>query len=659
MNKLSEKEFRLLEYLERNPGEFFASQFLADLISVSDRTARKYLKNIQSFLENHGAEIQMKKGSGYQLIIHNSAKYINDIIRVHQNAPFKIRYEEKSDRQLKMLNQLLINEQHLSFDELMDMVHLGETATHNLLHDIGQSLSAYDLLLKHEDDAFFIEGSERNKRNYILDYFWRDNQYNLFGRDLQNDDDRVNPEKIFMIVLDECRKQRFQISDYELSNLVLHLSLATERLKLGHELSDKANIFSQKDIFNSSETEMKVAKKVIKKIEDYYDVGFPDAEINYVVAHLKAKINTQMNIRKDDFDDAERELRQLLIKINQESPVKLSIDRTLINGILQHMGPLLNRLRYDIPLKNPLIAEIKETYSEILEISIKYLSHFSLLENYHLSLDEWAYLVIHILASHERQNAQNKIKVTVICSTGLGSAQMLKSRLENEFGSRIEILNVVGFYQLSNELLADTDLIVSTIDISNRFFNIPIVYVNVFLTDTDIQKINEYLRIFHEKSDKTLEEIEDSQNILFDDFFTEERFIVFHHPAKKDEVLYQLISTLSDAKDEQFVSDFMQQIDLREQLGSLVFEKNIAFPHPAKLMGNVCEIAVGIIPDGIHWDAETNDVRIVILLSPSKYENKGLEDVVQRLIRFMSSDEAKQKLIHYPSFGNLIDLLKN
>ena len=82
------------------------------------------------------------------------------------------------------------------------------------------------------------------------------------------------------------------------------------------------------------------------------------------------------------------------------------------------------------------------------------------------------------MAAKERYKEQRKYNVLVICATGYGSAQMLKSRIENELGNLFDY-DVIG-YEINDEKLKGIDFIVSSIALSNLIFNIPVFTVWVF-----------------------------------------------------------------------------------------------------------------------------------------------------------------------------------
>ena len=107
-------------------------------------------------------------------------------------------------------------------------------------------------------------------------------------------------------------------------------------------------------------------------------------------------------------------------------------------------------------------------------------------QSFSLTPNEIAYIALHLWHFKERYKEQRKYNVLVICATGYGSAQMLKSRIENELGNLILIADVIGYYEINDEKLKGIDFIISSIDLSNLIFNIPVFTVSVFLTDEEL-----------------------------------------------------------------------------------------------------------------------------------------------------------------------------
>ena len=58
--------------------------------------------------------------------------------------------------------------------------------------------------------------------------------------------------------------------------------------------------------------------------------------------------------------------------------------------------------------------------------------------------------------------SKNSISVLVVCSTGIGSSKMLRSRLEREF-SDINVNKIISLHKLHDEKLDQYDFIISTV----------------------------------------------------------------------------------------------------------------------------------------------------------------------------------------------------
>ena len=87
----------------------------------------------------------------------------------------------------------------------------------------------------------------------------------------------------------------------------------------------------------------------------------------------------------------------------------------------------------------------------------------SIFDGYKVPDGEWAYICLHFMAAIERYKDNKKLNVLVICATGYGSGQMLSIRLKKEFGQHINIVDVIGYYEITNEKLNGIDFKVKPI----------------------------------------------------------------------------------------------------------------------------------------------------------------------------------------------------
>ena len=101
----------------------------------------------------------------------------------------------------------------------------------------------------------------------------------------------------------------------------------------------------------------------------------------------------------ENYINNSEEVTNMMIDIMSEFlNINLREDELLQKGLLLHIKPMLNRLNYDIQIKNPLLKEIKERFSEILGLcmlSIRLMSPYYNITN--ISIDEISYIATYFL----------------------------------------------------------------------------------------------------------------------------------------------------------------------------------------------------------------------------------------------------------------------
>ena len=655
LSQLHPIEGEIIQFLFAYKNEYLSSKRIAENSGVSSKTVRKYINSLNDFLKPHEAEVEMKKGTGYQLIIHDNDRFypLLDAIREQANTiEESYQIKDSSDRERFILNLLLLENKQVTLDDLSESLYLSKSTISTVIQKIRKNLETFDLYLSYDlDGSIRINGKEFDKRRFILNYFFvspSDKHY-VDTDMMEFNRDGFSAETIFIIVLENCREYDIQLSDFVLQNLVLHIALAIKRNEKGFTIDDMAvntEIDYSKELF--------VAQKIISKIEELMAIKFSKYEVNYVALHLKSKSNnTQIQDLQNGIDvSLHNQIVSTLKQMQEQNELNFSMDQQLIKGIEVHFEPLLTRLKLNIQLKNPLVDEIKEKYSDVFDLTKKYFTQLPLLQNYVIDDNEIAYIALHFLAAVERYRQNHKVNVLVICATGLGSAQMLKNRLENTFAANMNIVDVISYYQLNDETLNGIDLLITTIDISTSFFNVPVVKVSVFLNKKDVERLNNAMHAFpfiHEET--TLAQTKEQPFLeLFNQYFSAERFIIFESPISSEVALNLMIDRLTDANHLAFKKDLTSQIKIRERFGTLAFTQEVAFPHPAQPMGLRSELVVGIVPGGLQWDEDHPDIKLIVLMSPSRIENKGLDVINQGLAEYISREENISSLIQEASF---------
>lgn len=661
---LSKRETQILKLLFDHKHTYLTSQEIASGIDVSNRTARKYLHLFEDALKQESlATIEAKQGNGYQLKIEDARRFDEfylEEVKSQMASKDITTIQESNDRQYYILNRLFFEQSTVYVDAIADELFVSRSTISNDLVEIKKLITPYQIELQSKSNkGIFIVGNEQNIRHFIMNYFFMERLHdNLFAFSMYaNLLEGISVEEIVIIVLDECRESQLKLSDFIVYNLVLHIGLAIKRIQNGFFMDIQAPIS-----FDEDSIEYQTALKILARIEHAVGITFSSEEADFIALHLKNKITAKTIFKKADATEEQirAQLLETLKAIDQDTPFDLEHDTILIDGLMLHFIPLLTRLQNNSSIENPLLEEIKTQYPDLFELTVNYFSKMPVFKSYQVTEGEWAYLAIHITAAVERYFNEQKTHVLVICATGLGSSQMIKNRLEREFGSRILIEKVISYYEIAEQDLSHIDLVISSINLGNVVLNAPIVNVSVFLGKDDIQKINHEIssnkgsHFVAGRKESDRKELVEEQVELIERSFKPDLFYFVGEHSTKDAVLKELISKIEAVEGTDLQENFLKQLKLRESYSSVVFSEFMAVPHPIEALTKEGHVAVAVAPEGITWDKEYQNIQLVFLLSPDKFGKFEIDKVSQMLVEIMEDDTFRKALAFSDTFDNFI-----
>ena len=653
---LNIKEKDILQFLIKNKERFVTSKELAEYLSCSDRTVRNALKLIEKTMIIQGVQLISKQGQGYQIFFENQGAY-QEFRQTYELAEdyTKTAVSKGDDRLVFILNKLLFEQVPVLFDDLADELYVSRSTLSHDFKKIRVMLSEYNLSIESRaNKGVYVSGEERDKRRFIINYFLENQffktihcyvKFNFF-------DQTVPLEEFARIVLDECQEANLKLSDFVLQNLVVHIALSMIRLKSGFEIK---NIDCQ---MTDDAIERNVAQRILSKVSQVTNQEFPVQEIDYITLHLLAK---SQQCQKNQKNISEEVLKKSLFKTFQDLGLddiyNFSSDFQLIEGLITHLMTLQVRLESRITLNNPLVDEIKQNYSDIFFMTREILANMDMFIEWSISDDEIAYVSLHFLAAMERSKESTKFNILAICATGFGAAQMLRNRLETEFGNRVEVVDVIGYYELNQEKLKGIDFIVSAVDLSNLYFQIPVFKVSVFLKSDEIEMIRKAMDQMQVSSHIQSSKISKFENNNFRQYFSKENFLICTK-YDKENLLEKMIQGLSVGESNEFEQSLLHGIKQREELSSVVFSEKIAVPHPIQPFGTEGKVSVAICKDSLFWDNQSSHVQLVFLLSPSIYGNEGLATVTKKIVSLTENDELQNQLISCNNFEDFINIFE-
>ncbi|MCJ2146488.1 BglG family transcription antiterminator [Bacillus sp. B19-2] len=617
------------------------STYLANELNVTSRTIRSDVKELDRLLSKHGAAVQSIRGAGYRLSIKND--------RLFRQLLQHTFHEELStpvfpnERILYLLKRLLLTEEYVKLEDLAGEMFISKSTVQNDMRDVKKRLKPYDIELKIKPNyGFKLKGDEMKLRSCIAEHLFPKRETDT---DIMNTRISILPkEELAMIrqtILEKISEDHISLSDIGLNNLLIHVAIACKRIRSGKHVS----LYSTdvKEVMNHKEYE--VARAIVRTLEQKLQVGFPEKETAYIAIHLLgAKRTVMASIRSDTIenmmDEETDRLTQLIMKaIDQKLTLGIGNDKELKIGLGLHLKPALNRCRYGMNIRNPMLDAIKANYPLAFEAGIQAGEVIKKETGFDIQESEVGYLALHIGAAMERRNMNRPSKrCMIVCASGAGSAMLLQDRLRATFGSKLEILGTVDYYKLNLMSLHALDFVISTIPLSAEL-PIPVIQVNAILGGGDLTKIEQVLA---------------EDDGIASTYTKKELVFLQESLSSREEVLRFLCgkvtqSGLADAGLEASVFE-------REAVAPTCFGNLVAIPHPMTPKTDSTFWAVCTLQKPIVW--ENKRVQFVCLLCVEKDNTANLQEMYKFLGRVLDDRAIVRELLKCKTYGEFMSVFK-
>lgn len=495
---LNERHARILYRLAEAAKPIKVSELSKEL-GVSKRTIRYDLKKIDDFLKHTGfSALKRKPNTGVEFRgSQDDKKKLLAIISGIDNSCYVLTPKE---RQNIILTELLQARDYITVEHLSRLLSVSRNTVKNDLKKVKLWLEKHGLkLIALPRYGIKIEGDEKELRRAAVSLLTEavdiKNALDMIRFPLRRKSiDKLFEDVDIKFIQNTVRIAEEQLervfSDETFSGLVVHIALAIKRIQLGKDIVMPAN----KLAWLRMTKEFAVASSIVKKLEEHFCVKIPEDEIGYIAVHLLGgKVATSAPILRENWVRTQILAAKIIEAVQRELGADFSADDELYRGLIEHLGPTLFRLKNKLPLKNPLLDEIKTNYPEIFRAVKNSINSLEEFQELGISEEEVGYITIHFGAALERIRMVDgrERRVLVVCGTGIGTAKLLYSRLKAEFNN-ISIVDTVASHQV-DKILSEkqVDLIVSTVTLNSC--DVPVVVVNPFLPEEDIIKIRRKL----------------------------------------------------------------------------------------------------------------------------------------------------------------------
>jgi transcriptional antiterminator/mannitol/fructose-specific phosphotransferase system IIA component (Ntr-type) len=285
------------------------------------------------------------------------------------------------------------------------------------------------------------------------------------------------------------------LSDRAYRGLTVHIALAVLRLKEGQGVSlppDRLAELKQK-------REFRVAKRLFCALEERLGVSVPESEIGYLALHLlgaKRGPAPMQDSFREEADPPLQEIAGRMIRIVSETlRIPLYLDKELAEGLIAHLKPVLARLKYGLPLDNPILDDIRTRYPQIYAASQKAAFWLGKVVGCPIPPGEAGYLAMHFGAAVTRVKGQtfSSRRILLVCASGLGTAKLLESTLRSELPG-VEWIGTTSVKRVAEKIKdGGVDLVISTVNLDPPPEDIPVVRISPLPGRREIMQLKERL----------------------------------------------------------------------------------------------------------------------------------------------------------------------
>ncbi len=168
----------------------------------------------------------------------------------------------------------------------------------------------------------------------------------------------------------------------------------------------------------------------------------------------------------------------------------LADDELLRANLAEHLRRLHVRLRYGLPVSNPLQREVQKRYPDVYAVAAAILADVGPLDGTAIPVEEVGFLTMYLAGSLERQRLRPKIQVTVVCPAGMATAWILVSRLLAEF-PQLEVTQVISKTAFEHDTAeVSTDLVISTVPLEGLSDHVQWLVVSPLLQERDVRRLS-------------------------------------------------------------------------------------------------------------------------------------------------------------------------
>lgn len=628
---LSVREVRILDYLFRKKTYVTAAE-LSVAFDVSVRTIKSDIYRMNQGFDGYRPSINIasRPRHGFMLEYENEElieKFLGKTVPKEDDNVVML-FDTKG-RIYYIIRKLLVVNYHVRSEDLMDELYISRTVLTTMLREVRAKLQKYKLKIKSRPHyGLMIEGDESSRRLAIAEYFYHNVPENVAGSanlsTLLHDESSSEYKNIYDLIEKVCVKYQIDLSNYSISNLVIHIIIGIRRVMLYNynEISD----LKMPNILNT--IEFKAATEIVQYLEVTYHIFLPIGETIYYANHLETKrILHQISMDSQELSKLNQCITEIIHEINNNFDFNFPMDKELYEHLFLHLPQMIHRLRKNMIARNPMVYDNIRRYlfaAKVTHSACEIIKHFYDVE---VEINEFGYLLLYFNMAIFQFESSKPLNIAILSARGRPEALMYLNEIKEVFPSRKFHIYEVRHIEENTQ----ADLVISTFK-SNVKTSYPTFYIE---GDDYISKLKERIYSLRYQSF-------DINKYVKPLYFTAEL-----EGETKEEVFRNLFRVLIE-KNLLKIGDLKKVKMMDSEIGNGV----IHFQDTLRLIKEGM-LYVCILKKPVFW--ETSLAKILIISKTKKADDKDLYNFCRIISLWVSDKSSINRLIKERTFSTLYD----
>ena len=628
---LSKRQSHIVDLLN-NELKPITGRDLGKTLGVSDRTIRS---DVEAINAEYGCElIRANRRSGYYID--------NDLMKAQNISSQEVIPQTAQQRCVYLIKELLFRSREINLIDLQERVFVSGYSIDNDLRKIRDMIRRYPgLRLVRSRNHIRLSGDEGDKRKLYKELLMEETKGNFVNlsaiADIWKDFDLLKLEDDFTEI---CEKYDFRISEMEYPLIMLHAGVSIERMLNHNYVSEEPPEAAEEE----GGKEYQIADELFARISEIYKVKLVKDEVLRFAGLLKGKDRLTEEETREEADDMERLMGDILELLKQEFDIDLSTDEDFRSGIITHIRLLMKRQQNQVTANDLYLQELKRKYPLVFEMAVRVAQRIEGYCGTRLNENEISFLALHLGAACERMNLSEQYRAVAIIPNSYTMSKPCVDKLMLRFGNRMTVVRVCSFFEEKKIVQDNPDLIITTVPLKH-YLGTPTVQISLFLNGEDESKVFQILN-YLDKKKYHKDFVSLMERLMRKDLF---------HIRDSMESREAILNFLCDSLYEKGLSgeNFKENVFRREALSGTSFVYGFAVPHAIEVSTRESCISIMILREPVKWG--DFNVSLVVLLAIRDTDNSLLKVFFDWLCNIVTDNNKFQELIqskNYEEFMN-------